>query len=230
MNIAICDINRESGEFILSKVKKIEPDCNVFVFAKGFEFINCKREWDVVFLDIEMDEVDGFTIAKILKQQQKRCIFSFVATHSHLAIDGYDYQPFRYILKDAPDEVIERKVRETINEYHFRNSRLKISYKGVQKIISVAEISSIEIMGHCLKISCGDELVLWNKSLQDIEKILEKYDFVRCHRSFMVSLKHIKKFASKLIELDNGKKVPVGRSYQKKAETTYLQFLTSNQQ
>lgn len=229
MNIAICDDNRASGEFILSKVKKIEPDCNVFVFVKGCEFINCKCEWDVVFLDIEMDEVDGFALAKILKQQQKRCIFSFVTTHSELAVDGYDYQPFRYILKDAPDEVIDRKVRETINEYHFRNSRLKISYKGIQKNINVAEISSIEITGHCLKISLGGELILWNKSLQDIEKILEKYDFVRCHRSFMVSLKHIRKFTSKLIEVDNGKKVPVGRSYQKKAETEYVKFLINNQ-
>ena len=228
MNIAVCDDNMTSAQMVSDIIKRIEPDNEVYIFTKGEELLNSETEWDIAFLDIEMEEMNGFQIATVLRKKHKKCIFSFITTHGELAVDGYDYQPFRYILKSAPETVIERKIRDTLVEYQFHNKKLQISYKGQHRQIRVDKISHIEIMGHCLKIRYGDELILWNKSLKELEKELEKYGFIRCHRSFLISLDHIKMFGTKIIEMDNGEKISVGRLYQKQTEAGYAKFLVNS--
>lgn len=224
LKIAVCDDNLQIAQKLCEKIKKINSECSVEIFTDGAELVKCDCKWDVVFLDIEMQCMDGFETAKFLSENKKCSVMSFVTTHAELAIEGYDYQPFRYILKEAPDSVIDRKIKETIEEYYKRNKAILISYKGIQRNININDIKYIEITGHKLQINLDGEILIWNKPINEIEKEFEKYGFIRCHRSFMVSLKEIKQFAGKEIILKDKTIIPVGRLYKKQTEEAYLNF------
>lgn len=148
------------------------------------------------FLDIEMDEVNGFQVAEYLKESQSKCIFSFVTSHPEFAIDGYDYQPFRYILKDAPDAVINRKIKENVWEFHFRNRIIEVSYKEMSRILSPYNIQWIEAGSHCVHLHTAEGIVEWGKNMGEVEKELQEDHIVRCHRSFAIKLNCISHFAN----------------------------------
>ena len=226
LKIAVCDDDIVIAYAVKRLIKEISKDNEVYIFDSGNEFLKSDEKWNVVFLDIEMSGIDGFETAERLLKKQPECIFSFVTTHAELAIEGYDYQPFRYILKEAPDSVIDRKIKETIEEYYKRNKAILISYKGIQRNININDIKYIEITGHKLQINLDGEILIWNKSINEIEKEFEKYGFIRCHRSFMASLKEIKQFAGKEIILKDKTIIPVGRLYKKQTEEAYLNFAT----
>lgn len=226
MNVAICDDDKAYADILESAVRRCAPKADIYVFSDGRILLNENIKWNVVFLDIEMDGMNGFEIAKSIRRRysENECIISFVTTHSELAADGYDYKAFRYILKDAPESIRLRKVRETVREYYSKNKFLKISYKGAQRKLPVHEIRCIEVVGHCLNIKTDSESVCWNNTINQIETELSGYGFIRCHRSFIVSYDSIKEIRAKDILLKNGDIVPIGRAYKKHFEENFLSF------
>lgn len=228
MKIAICDDDKIIAEVFRQRVLSEEPESEIAIFTTGNDLIQYDTVFDVVFLDIEMEEMDGFRVAELLKEKQPQCIFSFITTHAELAIDGYDYQPFRYILKNAPETVIKRKIKETLSEARNKNKTLRISYKGKDCTLLTKDIFYIEITGHCMKIVLENSVVLWGKRLDEIEKEMNGYGLIRCHRSFMVAVSHIKEITSQEIRMKNGHCVPIGRKYRKYFLEEYNKFILIN--
>ena len=225
MRIAICDDNREIAEWFCEKIQSAASEANISIFTNGNDLIKSEYPYDIAFLDIEMEGLNGFSVAKILKENHPKCIFSFITTHAELAIDGYDYQPFRYILKTAPEPVIKRKIQETLQEYSKQSKCLNVAYKGIQRAVLISDIYLIEIKGHCMNIILDNDEILWNKPLNDIEKELKQYGLIRCHRSFIVALSHIKELSSKEIKMKNGSYIPIGRMYKDTFLKEYNKFI-----
>lgn len=228
MKIAICDDQKDLAELFFQKIQIEEPESELSIFTSGNDLLNAGNLWDIVFLDIEMDEMDGFFVAKELNTRQPGCIFSFVISHAELAVDGYDYQPFRYIVKTAPEPVINRKIRETIGEYYHRNKVLKVAYKGNCCNVSVSDILWVEIQGYCMKLILEDRSILWGKSLRELEEDLTDYGLTCCHRSFIVSLSQVKEFTLKTVLLKNVQTIPVGRAYRKNLIEKHQKFMPAN--
>lgn len=225
MKIAICDDDRNFAEYIIDKIQEIEKNCEITLFNSGEEFVLTESVFDIVMLDIEMKELNGFETARIIREKNSEFILSFVTSHNELAVDGYDYQPFRYILKQAPEQVICRKLKEIIDEFYRRNAAFWLESKNGKRKLHISKIKFVEITGHSLKITMSDdEIVLWNKPLKEVEKQMESCSVVRCHRSFMVALSKIKKMGAREIELIDGEKIPRGRLYAKHVEEKYINY------
>ncbi len=224
MKIAICDDDINSAKLFSSKIKSVMTGNDIFIFTCGKDLLQSNHSFDVIFLDIEMQEMNGFEVAKKLMIKWQNCIFSFITSHAELAVDGYDYQPFQYILKTAPQPVIHRKIKETLDEYNRKNKFINVTYKGNYKTVRIADILFIEVIGHYLKIVLPNDEVLWNKPLSEFEKELSGCDLVRCHRSFIVSISKISDMTLKEITICNGTKIPVSRLYKNKILDTYKNF------
>lgn len=225
MKIAICDDEKMIAEAFRQKVLSEEPESEIYIFTKGNDLIQSDTVFDAVFLDIEMEAMDGFRVAELLKEKQPQCIFSFITTHAELAVDGYDYQPFRYILKTAPEAVIKRKIKETLSEAYNKNKTLRISYKGNYCTVLAGDIFYIEIIGHCMKLVLENTEILWNRPLDKAESDMKSYGLIRCHRSFMVAMSRIKEITSQGIRMKNGHLVPIGRKYRKYFFEEYNNFI-----
>ena len=224
LKIAVCDDDIIIAYGVKRLIKEINNDNEVYIFESGKDFLSSSDKWDIVFLDIEMDGLNGFETAERFLKKQPECVFSFVTTHIELAVDGYDYQPFRYILKNAPPPVLRRKIRETIDEFIRRNKTIKVSFKGVIKTININDILYIEIVGHNLQINTIGDTIVCGKTINEIEKELKNYGFVRCHRSYIVPLREIEEFKTKELKLKNGERIPIGRLYKTNIENEYKNF------
>ena len=156
---------------------------------------------DAVFLDIEMDSVDGFSLARHIRAHYPHIQVVFQTGHTGYAVDGYEYQPADFLVKPINVMKVERAlahIRErmgAVPEPPSHSSRAQIGLRSGAglTIINVDEVLYIEKSGRRVYIICRNrERIATSYSLQNLQSIFAEYDFIRCHQSFLVPLSKIR--------------------------------------
>lgn len=171
---------------------------------------------DIVFLDIEMTEVNGLQIARQLPQT---CCFIFTTAYTEYAVDGFNmdaadflHKPFSY---DRFTKAVERAMRQVTflkDKEQTRSIVVKQEYTNV--MIPVAEIVYIEAMENYVKIYREpDGYTVSRMSMKSLVELLPSDEFVRIHRSYIVAKSKIRGFSKHHIQLPSGSELPVGRIY-----------------
>ena len=171
---------------------------------------------DIVFLDIEMTEVNGLQIARQLPQT---CCFIFTTAYTEYAVDGFNmdaadflHKPFSY---DRFTKAVERAMRQVTflkDKEQTRSIVVKQEYTNV--MIPVVEIVYIEAMENYVKIYREpDGYTVSRMSMKSLVELLPSDEFVRIHRSYIVAKSKIRGFSKHHIQLPSGSELPVGRIY-----------------
>jgi len=172
---------------------------------------------DIVFLDIEMENITGLSIAEQLPQG---ACFIFTTAYLEYALDGFNldavdylHKPFSFArFETAFSKALRRKGISRDAEKNKRSIVVKQEYNNVN--IPLADILYIEAMEGYSKIFRTDGVCTISRIiLKNIGSMLPKDDFLRIHRSFIVSKSKIMSFNKQEVKLSNGKKLPVGRLY-----------------
>ncbi|MFR9651060.1 MAG: LytTR family DNA-binding domain-containing protein [Rikenellaceae bacterium] len=186
---------------------------------RGMEQVKRLRP-DLLFLDIEMGEWSGVELARELPDGVH---LVFTTAYSQFAVDGFDlgaidflHKPFAY---SRFQRAVERSLeRHDLKELELRNLdesiTIKVEYRNVS--LPLSSIAYIEAMGNYLRIfQCDSSTPLISQmTLKTIEEMLPTDQFLRVHRSFIVSRRAIKSHSRREIELRTHEQViPIGRLY-----------------
>jgi len=193
---------------------------------------------DLVFLDIQMPEINGFELLEMLDEKPK-VIFStaydqyairaFEVNAIDYLLKPYDYDRFRVAIERAVHSLQYeiksndniKKLLQSIQTSQNYLDRLLIKQAGRIVIVSAREISLIQAMDDYAEVSTKNEAYLIQHSLNHLEERLNPDQFIRVHRSYIVNIDAIRDIVSwssgryKLF-LKNGKELFLSRSgYQK---------------
>lgn len=183
---------------------------------KGLEAIE-KLKPGLVFLDIEMDGINGLEIAQRLPSST---CFIFTTAYLEYAVDGFDLDAVDFLHKPFSYERFEKAVDKAIRrigvirqEESEKNIIVKQEYNNVS--IPVSDILYIEAMENYSKIfrQSQSRFVLTRNNLKSITEMLPERNFMRIHRSYIVSLDKIVSFNKKEMRLSGGHCLPIGRQY-----------------
>ncbi|MEM7086155.1 MAG: LytTR family DNA-binding domain-containing protein [Bacteroidota bacterium] len=215
----------------LSKIEVMEVVGLCKNAIEGFSILNTEKI-DVIFLDINMPEVSGLSFAKTLNKNTK---VIFTTAYREYAVDGFDLQAVDYILKPISLERLIKAVNKFLGENipEIRTSVQEIIsppsefifVRSDRKMIKVnfTDIAYIESLTDYIKIITSEKSIITRETISNIEAKLPHEGFLRCHRSFVVSIAKITSFTSEYLEI--GKKaIPISRSYKKEV----LQRLEGN--
>jgi len=227
MRVAICDDEKVFVDFIKNKICDYKAE--IFAYTNGNDLINDNDNFDIAFLDIEMDEINGFQVAKKIHETNKKCILVFFTTHIEFAIRGYEFNAFRYILKQESQQIIDRQIMAVFKEYYRKNKSIQISYKGITSNVFLNDIIYIETFGRISTMHTIHTSYQWYEKLKSFEGNFGTYGFVRCHRSYLVNLDFVKSITIDKLILYNDKIIPIGRSYRKNTEKIYVNFKVSGE-
>ncbi|MFC2151845.1 LytR/AlgR family response regulator transcription factor [Bacteroidota bacterium] len=213
-------VARDVLENHLSRIKTINVVASCKNALEAFNLIN-NEKIDLIFLDINMPEISGLSFAKSINKDIK---IIFTTAYREYAVDGFDLQAVDYLLKPISFERlfqainkyldekkpllsnIKKEISEEISDYFFvRSDRkmIKIEYN---------EITFIESLSDYIKIHLNDKTVITRETISNIEVKLPQKDFIRVHRSFIVSIANIDSFTNEYIEIKE-KEIPISRSY-----------------
>ncbi len=213
-------VAREVLQNHLSKIDAVNviKDCKSAIEA--FSVINTEKI-DLIFLDINMPEISGLSFAKSINKDIK---IIFTTAYREYAVDGFDLQAVDYLLKPISLDRLSQAINKYFNENipvqiveasEFIHEKTKSFFvRAERKMVKVNfdEILFIESLSDYIKIHLVDKSVVTRETISNIEAKLPQKDFIRVHRSFIVSLANVTSFTSELVDIGK-KQIPISRSY-----------------
>ncbi len=221
MYIAICDDNFEyinTIENYFDIMKKQKPDYDVY--NSGEELISAYRNsttnYDAIFLDLEMDGMDGIETANLIRQFDKHVIIVFISVHTQYMKQCFECTPFRFLHKPVSYE----EISATIKAIHKKLSQEKTTFlfsENREKVrLFCEDILYFESRSHLLIINTKEKQYKIHKTLSELCKITGDEIFCRVHNSFVVNLGWIKEVKdTEIILYDCDFPIPLGRKYKK---------------
>lgn len=228
MRIAICDdeeIYRIELKSCLNKLL-IDTDYDINTFSDGRILLNRFEEcpFDIVFLDIEMPEIDGITLARKLRAASDSVFIVFLTSHIEYALEGYEVNALRYLTKPAdPNKVKEiiRYVQDKQNSAH----HIIIKSEGEDILIDINNIIYMESMDKNVRIVTSKEEYITRYNLSDYEEQLKNFGFFRIHRGYLISLNKVKRIVKNDVVMDNEITLPISRNNVKTLKDTLYAYV-----
>lgn len=228
-NIAILDDNRIHLEYthriISDYLTSHQIEADVASFQDSGELLAKVSEnvsFDVVFLDIELEEEFGIDVAKQINQLNSSIQIVFLTGHLHYATDIFETQHCYFVLKSE----LEERIPAVFDKLQTMMSKeiLNIKVKSQHLILEQKEIAYIERDLRVSTIHCDGEDYRVSDKLADLLSQLNRQMFIRCHTSYIVNLNHIQQYRRQEIVLDHDIVIPVSRTYQKEVKRSLMEW------
>jgi DNA-binding LytR/AlgR family response regulator len=231
VNIAICDDENEFLEKEKISIEKIineeypELEIKIFCYRNGYSLINNCEDVDIVFLDIELKEEDGFDIAKQLIEVKKYIKIIFVTSHENLVYNAFVFRPVGFIRKYLFDNEIKIVIPQVINSFIDDNKMIEIGESKNTYVISLGRVKYIDTFGHNIIVKMSDKTISVRDKLSRIDKILTEQNFLKINRGCMINMQFIEEFINDNILVDDGENFKISRSRLENCKKQYKRFM-----
>ncbi len=235
MKAIIIDDEPQARNVIQRIVDKYCPEIQVIATAKdGIEGLKMilKYQPDVVFLDIEMPNMNGFQMLEALGNEDMNFTLIFTTAYDKFAVQAFKYSAFEYLLKPIDEEefvaAVQKLQKKNTPSQQIQQLRQNLNSKGAfnkltiahtrgMTFIEVSDIIALEADGNYTKIfTVNGEYVLASKTLGYFDELLsERPLFFRTHKQFIINLNFIKEYLSgdyNEIILKNGMIIKLART------------------
>lgn len=228
--IVICEDDILQRELLVNYLNQIFKDLGfeylLIEFSSGEELLSdYPDKVDIIFLDIQMDELTGMDTARKIREFDNNVEIVFTTAILDYIHEGYEVRAYRYLLKPLKYECILKHTKACIEELIDRKDTIVVKHKSETTIIQTNDILYIEVLRKEVTIHTKEEKSLFKTSMKSIEDNLIKKNFFRCHKSYLINLKKVKSLKEKEnIVIINGNEIPVSR-YKLKALKVKLAHL-----
>ena len=181
--------------------------------------------WDAVFLDMFMPGLSGEHAARRLRLMDNRLCLIFVTVSREHGLFSYDVRATDYLLKPFSQEVIDDAMDYFMEKYaeSLRSLRVRTAWEEID--VRFRDIRYIEIRNHQAILRTREqELTVW-RSLDELEEEISDERFLRCHRSYLVNLEHVKALEKHDFLMDCGDLAPVSRQKTQAVQRRYREWL-----
>jgi two-component system LytT family response regulator len=201
---------REIIETYISKTPNLDLIASCKNAAEAILFAQ-ENKVDLFFLDINMPEISGLSLAKII---HKKVQIIFTTAYREFAIDGFNLNVVDYLLKpisfdrflQAVQRVAQSEITENSTDFMFVRSDRKMVKIDFNTILYIESLSDY------VKIFTSEKTIVIRETITSLEEKLPVKKFIRIHRSFIISLQNITSYTNEFIEI-NQKALPISRSY-----------------
>lgn len=150
-----------------------------------------KIRFSLIFLDIDMPRMSGIEVASNLYSTAQNTEIIFLSGFEDYVFESIKYKPLRFIRKGY----INKELPEALEAFYeiIKSSESNYSFytKGGIVIWKVEDIQYIEVYQHYVYVHGSDQSIRVRGSLDNYEKTFQKWGFIRIHRSYLVSYKHV---------------------------------------
>ncbi len=245
VKIAVCDDEKNIRAYLVSLIKKQDIECSIMEYACADEYLSDGREYDLLFLDIEMGGsgalMDGMELARNIRAMDtgRQPIIVFVTGYEKYVYDAFDVGAFQYLVKPVDEqkfaEVFSRAVGQIASEVEKRRKKLVIPYAGGSKAIPFHDIYYMESQNHNIVLylksgnqTCTSRLEYYGK-IGDLEKELAG-QFYRIHRGYLINLFHVESYDRTEVRMANGDKLLLSRYKYDGFVQAYMEYISEESQ
>ena len=181
--------------------------------------------WDAVFLDMYMPGLSGADAASRLRLMDRDLCLIFATVSREHGLFSYDVRATDYLLKPFAQSDVDGAMDYFLEKYadSLRSLRVRTAWEELD--VRFRDIRYIEIRNHQAILRTREqELTVW-RSLDELEEEISDERFLRCHRSYLVNLEHVKALEKHDFLMDCGDLAPVSRQKTQAVQRRYREWL-----
>ncbi|MDE7332286.1 MAG: LytTR family DNA-binding domain-containing protein [Lachnospiraceae bacterium] len=232
LEIAVCD----DEKFYREKIQKLLEEYltghgleyRIRLFLSGEEFLSCSEnsvKYDIVFMDINMEKVDGIQAAMQMQSFHSCTYLVLVTAFINYVLEGYKVNAVRYIMKDTLDTAIAECMDAVLEK--MKIARISFSFMEGERMLYTDNILYVESRKHkSVFFYMESEIVKYQiyEKLDWVEQRLSGFHFLRIHKSYLVNMKHIRRISNYTAVLDTGEELPVPRLRFQAAKEAFVAY------
>lgn len=223
----MCDDEKLILKELAKEIQAHVPEAEILCFDTGSKLLE-KIEisaCDILFLDIDMPEISGMDIAKVLSGSYNPPLLVFVTSHDELVYESLQYHPFGFIRKNYFKQEIKKVLDDCCEQLESSKRCFCFRIAGKDASLFLADILYFEADGNYLKVYTAKESYRFRSTVTTVENSLVHYGFVRVHKGFLVNQSAVRLIGREEIELTDGTLIPLGKSFAGRARQQLLDYL-----
>lgn len=217
LEFAICDdepsmVDELTAQLSIYMREKPQISYRASCFSSGQALLESGGRFDLIFLDIQMEGLDGMKTARRLRLEGEQCLLVFVTVLKECVFDSFAVEAYDYLVKPLDGGRFRQTMDRAMRALDRRDRQsIQIRRGSSWERIPLSEIVYFEVLGRKLYIHRENGKVTdYYDKLGELEKRLDGR-FFRCHRSYLVNLDHVRGCCAGQILLPQGGKIPVSR-------------------
>lgn len=234
MKIAIVGDKQTCVEVIKKNLENYDKykryNFKVDIYDNGETFLshyNAFGRFDIIFMDIEIEDVNGIDIVSKIREIDKDVVVIFISNQDCYVAKAFRVGAFQYFKKPINEKEFEIDFTRAIEWHNLKHPKYEFQTDNSIVILEYKDIIAIEVYQKKIKIYSENGIFTENPrgSIAVKEEQFKNYNFIRCHRSYLINVSKILMIDKNKIYLKNGKEIPVSRYYYKyvlEASTIYL--------
>lgn len=231
INIAIVEDNAEDVERLKNCLEYFKQndggDYAITEFSDAVQFMfRSSFDFDLIFLDIQMPEMNGIKAAKLIREQNRTVGIVFITNMRQLAIKGYEVDAIDFLVKPINPSDFYLKMKHILLRLDLvKANEIVIGTRNQRESVAIASVKYLEVSGHYVKYHIGESVVIEYSTLKEVERKLEPYGcFAKCSRYFLVNLNYVDRIVGDEVCLGETK-LAISRSMKRQFCQAFAEFV-----
>lgn len=232
-DIFFCDDEAEAALVFIPKIKKVFQE-----YVGNFTITSFKdpvkllshmlqgKTCDVLFVDIDMPQMDGITLCSQLQKHNYSIPVVFLSNMEEKVYETFQFSTVYFLRKRCFDEEIEKVARKIFNNLDHKEEVVIFS-NGIQNYrIPVKDIKYLEIINQTLYIYLNERVITLRYKMENAESLLMPHGFLRVHKGYLVNSSKISYIQREELKLIDGTRIPVSRRRYNSIKEEFLSIVS----
>lgn len=238
IRIAIVDDEKIFVEAIQRETEHILKDRNldfeITGFTNGELFLTEHKitRFDLVLLDIDMPDLNGFAIAEMIGDSRIKSSVIFISQFSNLVFDSFHYSPLKFVRKNNIHEDLPGGIDLFLKRMQSRFDEYQFSFNNTTEKVPVRDIVYFESMKHVIQmlLKSGKKIQLKQNraapiTITGLQETLTGKGFIRVHKSYLINYKYIQYFTKNAVVLNDESQIQINAKNMNAIKREYQDLL-----
>ena len=230
INIAICDDERAEITYLTSFVRKWSEIREIAVRLSNYESAESflfaygdDKTTDILLLDIQMKSMDGLELARQIRRDNEIVQIVFITGFPDFVAEGYDVSALHYLMKPVKEDKFYEVLDKAVSRLRKMPRVITFPKTGGDIKITADDIIYAEVLSHTVVLHLTKGTEEFQMRIKDMENLLGD-GFFKCHRSYIVSMKYVRRVTKTAMILNNGQEIPLSRSLYDEANQVFINY------
>ncbi|MGL9727611.1 LytR/AlgR family response regulator transcription factor [Enterococcus sp. DIV0756] len=234
MNIAICDDNPKIiGQIETLLLSFFEHDLNQFnyeAFLSGESLVDhlTKEEssFQIYLLDVEMKSLDGFEVARFIRERDQQAIIIFITSHVEWMPEAFEVNAFHYLIKPIDELKVKQVLTKAMEQLSLRKMILQFTIQKKVYTVYLGEVEYFESMKRkmIIHLKNGEEYEYYGTMKEVIDKVSTQL-FTQIHHSFVINMDYVQMKSGETIVLQSGREIAITKKFHQSFQSAYRKYV-----
>lgn len=224
LRIAICDDEKiicTGLEDVLYEIgKDINQEIETEVYYSGENLCDylCEgNRFDLIFLDIELSNINGVEVGKIIREKLKDELTQivYISGNESYAMELFEIRPLNFLIKPFSKEKLEEVLLKAIKLLHKENNFFEYKNNNITFSILLKDILYFESHGRKVNIFLSNETKSFYGKLSTVEEQIHNQDFIMIHKSYLINLNHCIEYTYEYVKMSNEEVLTISQNNRK---------------